>query len=445
MTDINNSYEALDRSLKKVGILLIDDKGHLRGGRSEQCVDLLRKICLHTSSVVAKQMLLRGCPTHAPDKRLIAAAFELARDKAKYSPSITVDQFLKEGFASHKLAVLLKLSIYLPEADKSFVKSQAPKQMYVVPDGTTKKDKKSKRNDTVGNSPYSQQPEGGDGIGDDEEEDDEEVEEDGIGHDVQSEIDDKVGPSGVPTVSSSPAAEIVETSMWPQTDFIKKHILDQKLAATAGKRTLHRDGSKSPSTAGTSPGIPRPSSVVQQYRRPVSAPRSGLRNSSSSGSVGSRGGDIGGSVTATYNNLSNTKRFLQRGGGTGGGAYNGPATGADISNATNATSSRSHSRPRHPNSSSRGLASTSSTSTYDRDMDRNGGSYHPNPLTGTSMVGVFTCDADEKAVAMQAIQALRQQRLEQLQQQEEEEEEEGGGGGGGEEEEAVDCPMCAVS
>lgn len=96
MSDLSHHYEALDRALKRIGIILIDDHGHLRSGKSAQCIALLRKILLFTSSVLAQQMLLRGCPSHAPDKRLVISAFDLVREKIKYSPSITVDQFFKE-------------------------------------------------------------------------------------------------------------------------------------------------------------------------------------------------------------------------------------------------------------------------------------------------------------------------------------------------------------
>lgn len=96
MSDLSHHYEALDRALKRIGIILIDDHGHIRSGKSAQCVALLRKILLLTSSVLAQQMLLRGCPSHAPDKRLVISAFDLVREKIKYSPSITVEQFFKE-------------------------------------------------------------------------------------------------------------------------------------------------------------------------------------------------------------------------------------------------------------------------------------------------------------------------------------------------------------
>ena len=96
MGDATNHYETLDRSLKKIGIILVDDSGFLRNGKSLACVDLLRKLLLSTSVPTAKLLLQRGCPSHAPDRKLVAAAFELVRDKVKFLPSLTVDQFFKE-------------------------------------------------------------------------------------------------------------------------------------------------------------------------------------------------------------------------------------------------------------------------------------------------------------------------------------------------------------
>ena len=96
MGDVNNQYEALDRGLKKIGIFLVDDLSLLRNGKAMQCLDLLRKLLLQTSIILTKQILTRGCPSHASDKKLVTTAFDLVRDKIKFMPSITVDQFLKE-------------------------------------------------------------------------------------------------------------------------------------------------------------------------------------------------------------------------------------------------------------------------------------------------------------------------------------------------------------
>lgn len=96
MGDATNNYETLDRALKRIGIILVDDSGLLRNGKSSACVDLLRKLLLNTSVPMAKLLLQRGYPSQAPEKKLVSAAFELVRDKVKFMPSLTVDQFFKE-------------------------------------------------------------------------------------------------------------------------------------------------------------------------------------------------------------------------------------------------------------------------------------------------------------------------------------------------------------
>lgn len=106
MGDVNNHYDTLDRSLKKLGIVLVDDLGLLRNGKASQCVDLLRKLLLGTSVPLAKMLLQRGCPSHATDKKLVSAAFELVRDKVKFLPSLTVDQFFKEVNQQLRLPVV---------------------------------------------------------------------------------------------------------------------------------------------------------------------------------------------------------------------------------------------------------------------------------------------------------------------------------------------------
>ena len=91
-----SSFENLERSLKRIGIILVDDHDYLRQGRPAQCIDLLRKLLLFSSSVVAKQLLLRGCPSHAPEKRVVTCAFDLVREKVKHFPAISTEQFCRE-------------------------------------------------------------------------------------------------------------------------------------------------------------------------------------------------------------------------------------------------------------------------------------------------------------------------------------------------------------
>lgn len=107
MGDINNHYDSLDRALKKIGIVLVDDLGLLRHGKASQCLDLLRKLLLGTSVALSKQLLQRGCPSHATDKKLVSSALDLVRDKVKFMPSLTVEQFFKE--VMYILNILFKL------------------------------------------------------------------------------------------------------------------------------------------------------------------------------------------------------------------------------------------------------------------------------------------------------------------------------------------------
>lgn len=92
MTDIHNGYEQVERAMKKVGLQLVDDNQDLKSGKPHQFVALLRKLLIGTSTIVAKQLLGRGCPSHASDKKLVITAFDILRD-AKQAPSISVEQF----------------------------------------------------------------------------------------------------------------------------------------------------------------------------------------------------------------------------------------------------------------------------------------------------------------------------------------------------------------
>lgn len=95
MGDVNNAYETLERSLKKIGIVLIDDQEDIKNGKPSQIIGLVRKILLATSTIVTKQMLLKGCPSHATDKKLAITAFDILRE-IKRPPSISVDQFFSQ-------------------------------------------------------------------------------------------------------------------------------------------------------------------------------------------------------------------------------------------------------------------------------------------------------------------------------------------------------------
>jgi hypothetical protein len=99
MGDINNAFETLERSLKKIGIVLIDEQEDIKNGKPSQVIALTRKVLLSTSTAVAKQMLLKGCPSHATDKKLAIAAFDVLRD-SKLAPNISIDQFFSQVMTS---------------------------------------------------------------------------------------------------------------------------------------------------------------------------------------------------------------------------------------------------------------------------------------------------------------------------------------------------------
>lgn len=166
----------------------------------------------------------------------------LIKDSPRVFRSILVHMFLtvfvQQGFAAHKLAILVKLSGYIAETDKSFQKAPPAKIMYVVPVDVN-------LNNTADLNPDN---------------------EDGANNE-DSTLDDTNG-YGTPThaLPSPPRAVVAppKEPEWPQTDFIKKHILDNnKLrsatkasAASPASRTLSRNAStpssKSRSTTPTS-------------------------------------------------------------------------------------------------------------------------------------------------------------------------------------------------
>jgi hypothetical protein len=93
MSDANSCFENLERNLKKISIVLIDDFEEIKKGTPGPVISLIRKLLFNTSTVMMKSMLLRGVASHVPDKKLIIATFDLLRETVKYSPQITIDQF----------------------------------------------------------------------------------------------------------------------------------------------------------------------------------------------------------------------------------------------------------------------------------------------------------------------------------------------------------------
>lgn len=93
MSDLNNYFETLERSLKRISIVLIDDFEEIKKGNPIPIIALMRKILFSTSTIVMKHMLLRGCPSHTPDRKFVISVFDLLRETIKHQPAITLDQF----------------------------------------------------------------------------------------------------------------------------------------------------------------------------------------------------------------------------------------------------------------------------------------------------------------------------------------------------------------
>lgn len=92
-TNIQHYFEKLDRALKRLGIILVDDYEEVKKGVSAPIVALVRKLLFNTSTIVMKYMLLRGCASHVSDKKVVISLFDLLRETVKYSPPISIDQF----------------------------------------------------------------------------------------------------------------------------------------------------------------------------------------------------------------------------------------------------------------------------------------------------------------------------------------------------------------
>jgi hypothetical protein len=115
LVNLNNSHEAMERALKRLGIYIIDDTEEFRRGMPGPIVSLMRKLLFQTSVMVMKIMLLRGCPSQISDKKVVLAACDLLREQMKYNPVISVDQFFSAVSLSPSLSLSLSLFLcFLP-------------------------------------------------------------------------------------------------------------------------------------------------------------------------------------------------------------------------------------------------------------------------------------------------------------------------------------------
>lgn len=117
-SNIQHYFEKLDRALKRLGIVLVDDFEEVKKGVAAPIVALVRKLLFNTSTIVMKYMLLRGCPSHVGDKKVVISLFDLLRETVKYSPPISIDQFFVTGFGQHKIVILTKLAEYVAHIDR---------------------------------------------------------------------------------------------------------------------------------------------------------------------------------------------------------------------------------------------------------------------------------------------------------------------------------------
>jgi hypothetical protein len=93
MDVVTNSYETLERGLRRLSIVILDEQQDLRRGMPGPLVALMRKLLFQTSVAIMKTMLLRGCASHVSDKKVVIAVFDLLREEMKFSPACSIDQF----------------------------------------------------------------------------------------------------------------------------------------------------------------------------------------------------------------------------------------------------------------------------------------------------------------------------------------------------------------
>lgn len=113
-TDIASAFELMDRAVKRLCINIVDDFEELKRGTPRPMVALLRKLLFYTSTLVMKQMLLRGCPSHVSDKKVVIATFDLLREQMKFSPTITIDQFFSQVSSLNSPPSLPYISLLIP-------------------------------------------------------------------------------------------------------------------------------------------------------------------------------------------------------------------------------------------------------------------------------------------------------------------------------------------
>jgi len=124
--DISNIAIKLSRLARKIGVNT-NDYPLLVSGNPAQCLEFSKRVVFFVVKEVAQDMINRRITEQSPDKRVVFALFDMLRESAKKSQNtISADQFLSDGFAEHKLLILIKLVEYVIPLAKNQAKVSSP-------------------------------------------------------------------------------------------------------------------------------------------------------------------------------------------------------------------------------------------------------------------------------------------------------------------------------
>jgi len=94
--DLNQQYSLLDKALKKISIVLVDEFEEIQNGSCQALLIILRKLLFSTSTVIAKTMKSIKCTNKMDDLKVVLSFFSYSRDIIKFSPGVSVDQFFSK-------------------------------------------------------------------------------------------------------------------------------------------------------------------------------------------------------------------------------------------------------------------------------------------------------------------------------------------------------------
>ena len=104
---VQHRFEELIRALKRVNLTLEDPYELIKKGNPTPCLALMRKLLYKTSPFVLKYMVIRGIPAKVTDQKMLAGVYDLMRENARYSPPISLLQFLSMVGCLQCLPVIL--------------------------------------------------------------------------------------------------------------------------------------------------------------------------------------------------------------------------------------------------------------------------------------------------------------------------------------------------